>query len=135
MNNELGQLAQIGNAIEARLARIEAAIVELASRQGPQQPGATQCSEAGQRNPISPWMTAREAAEYLRCSVPEIHRRFAEGLLKRHYDGTRLLVLRSEIEVCVQAASEPKRKRGRPISRREPVVLTLNSDQHSQRLS
>jgi excisionase family DNA binding protein len=68
-------------------------------------------------------MTAREAADYLRCSVTEIHRRFAEGRLKRHYDGTRLLVLRSEIEGCVQQATEAKRKRGRPITRREPVVL------------
>lgn len=71
----------------------------------------------------SPWMTAREAAEYLRCSVPEIHRRFAEGRLKRHYDGTRLLALRTEIEACVQEANEPKRRRGRPISRRDPVVI------------
>jgi len=71
----------------------------------------------------SPWMTAREAAEYLRCSVSEIHGRFADGRFKRHYDGTRLLVLRSEVEACVQQASEPKRKRGRPISRREPVIL------------
>jgi len=73
--------------------------------------------------PASPWMTAREAADYLRCSVKDIHRRMADGRFKRHYDGTRLLVLRSEVQACVQQASEPKRKRGRPISRREPVIL------------
>jgi excisionase family DNA binding protein len=71
----------------------------------------------------SPWMTPREAAEYLRCSVPEIHRRFSLGTFKRHYDGTRLLVLRSEVEACVQVAAQPKRKRGRPISRRDSIVI------------
>jgi excisionase family DNA binding protein len=72
---------------------------------------------------LSPFWTSAEAAGYLRCSVREIHRRLAEGQLTRHYDGTRLLVLRSEVEACVQQASEPRRKRGRPISRREPVIL------------
>jgi excisionase family DNA binding protein len=68
-------------------------------------------------------MTVREAAEYLRCSVTEVHRRFADGRFKRHYDGTRLLVLRSEVVTCVQEAIAPKRKRGRPITRREPIVM------------
>jgi|GEM_PF-6724047 len=71
----------------------------------------------------SPWMTVSEAAAYLRCSVREIHRRMGEGRLQRHYDGTRLLVLREQIAACVQVASAPKRKRGRPITRREPVIL------------
>jgi excisionase family DNA binding protein len=68
-------------------------------------------------------MTVREAAEFLRCSVSEIHRRFGDGRLKRYYDGTRLLVRRTEIEASVAVAEAPKRKRGRPISRREPIVL------------
>jgi hypothetical protein len=68
-------------------------------------------------------MTVRESAEYLRCSVPEIHRRFADGRLKRHYDGTRLLALREQVVGSVRESNEPKRGRGRPISRREPVIL------------
>ena len=62
-------------------------------------------------------MTVREAAEYLRCSVWEIYRRFGEGKFQRHYDGTRILVSRSEVEACVQVANAPKRQRGRPITR------------------
>jgi hypothetical protein len=68
-------------------------------------------------------MTVRESAEFLRLSVQEIHSRLAEGSLSRHYDGCRLLLLRSEVEACVKASAEPKRKRGRPISRREPIVM------------
>jgi excisionase family DNA binding protein len=73
--------------------------------------------------PVSPWLTVREAADYLRCSVSEIHHRIKDGRLKRHYDGTRLLVLRAEIESSVQEDITPRRRRGRPISRREPIVL------------
>ena len=72
--------------------------------------------------PVSPWMTVREAAEYLRCSVWEIYNRMKEGRIQRHYDGGRILVLRSEIEACVQPSPEPRRRRGRPISRRESII-------------
>lgn len=71
----------------------------------------------------SPYWTVRESAAFLRCSIPEIHRRLAEGRLTRFYDGTRLLVLRAEIEACVKPSSEPRRGRGRPITRREPVIF------------
>ena len=74
-------------------------------------------------SPFSPWMTVREAAEYLRCSVWEIYHRFSEGKLERHYNGTRILVKRVEVEASVQPSATPRRRRGRPISRREPIIL------------
>jgi excisionase family DNA binding protein len=73
-------------------------------------------------------MTVREAAEFLRVSVPEIHRRFADGRLERYYNGTRLLCARAQVIASViQRAEPPRRALGRRLGRRpqlaEPAVM------------
>lgn len=48
--------------------------------------------------PTSPYMTASEAAAFLRCRVRRVYELAGDGRLTRHGDGRRLLVLRREVE-------------------------------------
>jgi excisionase family DNA binding protein len=51
------------------------------------------------RAPVpSRWLTAQEAADVLRCTRRRIYALVADGRLKRHGDGRRLLVRRREVE-------------------------------------
>ncbi len=47
---------------------------------------------------LSPYMTIREAAEYLRCSRQRIDDLLSSQRLTRHKEGRRTLVRRAEIE-------------------------------------
>ena len=56
---------------------------------------------ARQRTPepsSSPYMTASEAAAFLRCRVRRVYELAGDGRLTRCGDGRRLLVLRREVE-------------------------------------
>lgn len=48
--------------------------------------------------PASPYMTIPEAADYLRCSRQRIDDLLSQRRLTRTKDGTRTLILRSEID-------------------------------------
>lgn len=51
-----------------------------------------------QPEPVSPYMTIIEAAEYLRCSRQRIDDLLSQRRLTRSKDGSRTLILRSEVE-------------------------------------
>jgi excisionase family DNA binding protein len=48
--------------------------------------------------PLSPYMTVVEAADYLRCSRQRVDDLLSQRRLTRHKDGSRTLVSRAEIE-------------------------------------
>lgn len=48
--------------------------------------------------PSSPYLTVDEAAEYARCSRQRIYDLRSDGRLTRFKDGTRVLVLREELD-------------------------------------
>jgi len=52
--------------------------------------------------PASPYLTADEAAELLRCRRRRIYELVGDGRLTRHGDGRRLLVARAEVERLVE---------------------------------
>lgn len=52
--------------------------------------------------PPSPWMTAREAAELLRCMPQRVHELVSRGELSRFKEGGRLLLARTEVENLVR---------------------------------
>jgi excisionase family DNA binding protein len=54
-----------------------------------------------EENPVSPYMTIDEAAEYLRCRPKRIYDLRSSGRLARVGEGGRALVLRAEIEALV----------------------------------
>jgi excisionase family DNA binding protein len=54
-----------------------------------------------EENPLSPYMTVDEAAEFLRCKPKRIYDLRSSGRLSRFNEGGRALVLRSEIEALV----------------------------------
>ena len=54
-----------------------------------------------EENPPSPYMTADEAAEFLRCKPKRIYDLRTSGRLTRLNEGGRALVLRTEIERMV----------------------------------
>jgi excisionase family DNA binding protein len=64
---------------------------------------------AAQRQPpmhaASPYMTVKEAADYLRCSRQRIYDLRSSGQLSRHGDGRRVLVSRAELDAL--ACGEP----------------------------
>lgn len=47
--------------------------------------------------PASPWMTADEAATFLRCRRRRIYELASDGRLTRYGDGRRLLLSRAEV--------------------------------------
>jgi excisionase family DNA binding protein len=49
----------------------------------------------------SPWMTADEAAKYLRCSESRVRKLTSLGDLPRHRDGGRVLYRRDELDAFV----------------------------------
>jgi excisionase family DNA binding protein len=57
----------------------------------------------------SPWLDAREAADYLRCPVSRVRRLTMTGDLPTHRDGRRVLYRRSELDAFIAAggASSP----------------------------
>jgi excisionase family DNA binding protein len=54
-------------------------------------------------NSESPWLTADEAAEYLRCSVSRVRTLTLTGQLPHHRDGRRPLYHRDELDAYVRA--------------------------------
>jgi excisionase family DNA binding protein len=48
--------------------------------------------------PPSPWLTADEAAEVLRCRRRRVYELVRDGRLARHGDGRRLLLARADVE-------------------------------------
>ena len=69
--------------------------------------------------PDSPYMTRREAAEYLRCSVETVDRRAIERRWRYDRDGLRVLFYREDVEASLQRGFV--RSRGS-----QPPALTLN---------
>lgn len=49
--------------------------------------------------PASPFMTAREAADYLRCNPKRVYDLAQDGRLDRCGDGRRFLVRRDQVEL------------------------------------
>jgi excisionase family DNA binding protein len=56
-----------------------------------------------QSGPASPYLSVAEAAEYLRAKPQRVHDLLSEGKLSRFKDGSRTLLLRSELEAYVAA--------------------------------
>jgi excisionase family DNA binding protein len=54
------------------------------------------------RAEASPYMTALEAADYLRCSRQRIYDLLSQRRLTRHKDGARTLISRAEIDAYVR---------------------------------
>jgi excisionase family DNA binding protein len=52
--------------------------------------------------PPSPYLTTAEAAEYLRAKPQRIHDLLSSGRLTRFKDGSRTLILRTELEALVE---------------------------------
>lgn len=52
---------------------------------------------------ISPWMTAKEAAEYLRCPLSRVRKLTMTGDLPVYRDGRRVLYRREELCAYVVA--------------------------------
>jgi excisionase family DNA binding protein len=48
--------------------------------------------------PVTPWLTASEAAEYLRCGKQRLYNLKAAGRIPYHREGDRLLFHRRELE-------------------------------------
>jgi excisionase family DNA binding protein len=55
-----------------------------------------------QPDPPSPYMTTAEAAAYLRAKPQRVHDLLSSGRLTRFKDGSRTLVLRTELEALVE---------------------------------
>jgi excisionase family DNA binding protein len=51
-----------------------------------------------------PYMTADEAADYLRCSRKRVYDLAGAGRLRRHGDGRRLLLKRAEVEALAHGS-------------------------------
>ena len=51
----------------------------------------------------SPYLTTREAAEYLRCAPQRVHELVCRGALTRRKEGGRLLLDRAEVDALVIA--------------------------------
>ncbi len=51
----------------------------------------------------SPWLTADEAAEYLRCAVSRIRKLSSSGRIPKHRDGGRVLFRRDELDSFIAA--------------------------------
>jgi excisionase family DNA binding protein len=60
---------------------------------------------------LSPYLTTREAAEYLRRAPQRIHELVCRGELTRHKEGGRLLLDRAEVDALVIAVDGPRRLR------------------------
>jgi excisionase family DNA binding protein len=63
--------------------------------------------------PASPYMTVKEAAEYLRCQPHRIYNLLSEGRLTRYKDGYRVLISRAEVDAHLRG--EPTGPLGRTI--------------------
>lgn len=53
--------------------------------------------------PRSPWATVEEAATFLRCKPQRVYDLLSSGQLRRHKEGGRVLILRSDLELRVEA--------------------------------
>ena len=53
---------------------------------------------AGASDIVSPWLSVVEAAEFLRCKRQRIDDLLSQGRLTRYKDGSRVLLLRAEID-------------------------------------
>lgn len=51
----------------------------------------------------SPWLTVKEAAEYLRCNRNRIDKLTSKGVLQRYREGGRVLLRRDELDAFVRA--------------------------------
>jgi excisionase family DNA binding protein len=61
----------------------------------------------GVAGPASPFMTVRQAADYLCCKRQRIDDLLSSGRLTRHKDGSRTLVSRLELEEHIGADCPP----------------------------
>lgn len=52
----------------------------------------------------SPWATVEEAATFLRCKPQRVYDLLSSGQLRRHKEGGRVLIKRSDLELRVEAA-------------------------------
>lgn len=59
--------------------------------------------DAMHRDTVSPWLTAAEAAVYLRCPVSRVRRLTMMDRLPVHRDGRRVLYLRDELDAFIRA--------------------------------
>ncbi|PWU23551.1 MAG: hypothetical protein C5B48_08390 [Candidatus Rokuibacteriota bacterium] len=57
--------------------------------------------------PASPYLRIDEAADYLRCSRQRIYDLLSAGRVARYKDGSRVLVLRAELDELVAPALPP----------------------------
>lgn len=49
----------------------------------------------------SPWLSAQEAADYMKCPLSRIRRLTMQRALPVHRDGTRVLYLRDELDAFI----------------------------------
>jgi excisionase family DNA binding protein len=59
-------------------------------------------AEAAQTMP-SPWMTAKEAAEYMRCPLSRVRKLTMTGELPHEHDGRRVLYRRDQLDEFIRA--------------------------------
>lgn len=52
--------------------------------------------------PDSPWLTAKEAAEYLRCPLSRVRKLTSTHELPHEHDGSRVLYRRDQLDQFVQ---------------------------------
>jgi len=76
-----------------------------------------------------PYLSVREAAEYLRCSRQRVYDLLSQGALTRLKDGTRVLVARAEVDaylvgVPTGRAARPVRARSNRPKAPEPEAAT-----------
>jgi excisionase family DNA binding protein len=60
------------------------------------------CVMAARAGVGSPWMSAREAADYLRCPVSRVRKLTMTGELPHEHDGRRVLYHRDRLDEFVQ---------------------------------
>jgi excisionase family DNA binding protein len=58
---------------------------------------------------LTEWMTIREAAEYLKCSVPTIHRRINSGQLRAYKSGSITRLKRESLDAMLEGGEDERR--------------------------
>lgn len=82
--------------MNATLALPDSVIEDIAVR-------AAQRAVEQQTSSLSPWLTAAEAADYLRCGIQRIRKLTMLGELHCHRDGRRVLYHREDLDKFVLA--------------------------------
>ncbi len=78
---------------------------------------------------LSPYLTIKEAAEFLRCPRQRVDDLLSQRRLKRHKDGSRTLVSRAELEAYVTGRRVAPSVAPRPRSRSQSQVAAHHTTQ------